>query len=652
MPWTKTPRSALRPLSAGLVGLALACASPPSADTDATTDAETGGRCGDGVVDDGESCDDGNADGDDGCSDSCQLETCGDGVVQAAEECDDGNNDPEDGCDDACRRPPSPPACGDGVVDDGEACDDGNTDDDDGCSGACELESCGDGVVDEGEACDDGAETATCDADCTLATCGDGHTNAAAGEECDDGNLINGDRCNNSCERNTCGDGVVDADEECDDGAETATCDADCTLAACGDGYTNAAAGEACDDGNAVDDDMCSLSCTIPVCDGGDDPGPCGAHLWSKRFGEGGEQYAEAVAADAQGDVVVTGSFQAWMDMGGGVLASQGDDDLFVAKFSGGGEHLWSRGFGDGAEQIGRAVAVDSAGNVVLTGDFHGTMNLGGDDLVSQGHSDLFVAKLSPAGEHLWSRSFGDGEFQLGRAVAVDGDDNVIITGNLWGAMDLGGGDLVSQDNDLFVAKFSPAGAHLWSQIFGDSAAQIGKAVAAGPQGDIILAGNLQGSIDLGGGPLVSAGWTDVFVARLSADGGHVWSQRHRQPRVVRPLRRQAQRRGCARMEPTRRRRRLAARPRDRGRRPGGRPARGGLRQRDQPRRRRPRGRRRLRPPPRQAERLGGCPRGRRGRSRDRRRPAPRGRSGCAPVRSPSARRLAADGHRRPDEGP
>ncbi|MEX1363042.1 MAG: FG-GAP repeat protein, partial [Nannocystaceae bacterium] len=46
-----------------------------------------------------------------------------------------------------------------------------------------------------------------------------------------------------------CGDGITNATagEACDDGGESATCNADCTLAMCGDGITNATAGEACD---------------------------------------------------------------------------------------------------------------------------------------------------------------------------------------------------------------------------------------------------------------------------------------------------------------------------------------------------------------------------------------------------------------------
>lgn len=50
-----------------------------------------------------------------------------------------------------------------------------------------------------GEACDTTVDTAVCNRICTLARCGDRYVNAAAGEQCDDGNSINGDGCENNC---------------------------------------------------------------------------------------------------------------------------------------------------------------------------------------------------------------------------------------------------------------------------------------------------------------------------------------------------------------------------------------------------------------------------------------------------------------------
>lgn len=67
-----------------------------------------------------------------------------------------------------------------------------------------------------------------------------------------------------------CGDGVLDADEECDAGAanaDTAACKSDCTNQVCGDGFTGP--GEGCDDANGIDDDACSNSCALASCGDG-----------------------------------------------------------------------------------------------------------------------------------------------------------------------------------------------------------------------------------------------------------------------------------------------------------------------------------------------------------------------------------------------
>jgi cysteine-rich repeat protein len=118
--------------------------------------------------------------------------TCGDGQVGPGEECDDGNGDDTDGCDQNCRLP----VCGNGVAQQGEECDDGNSVDDDCCSNSCVASTaaecdtsganCGNGVVDANEDCDEsGVDTATCNKDCSMASCGDGYVNAAAGECCE-----------------------------------------------------------------------------------------------------------------------------------------------------------------------------------------------------------------------------------------------------------------------------------------------------------------------------------------------------------------------------------------------------------------------------------------------------------------------------------
>lgn len=117
----------------------------------------------------------------------------------------------------------------------------------------------------------DNDETATCDIGAYEVTCGDGIVDAQ--EACDDGNSINTDACLNTCEVASCGDGVVRSGvEECDNGGSNSdsvanACRTDCTNSICGDGVTDT--DEGCDDGNDSNTDSCLNTCAVASCGDG-----------------------------------------------------------------------------------------------------------------------------------------------------------------------------------------------------------------------------------------------------------------------------------------------------------------------------------------------------------------------------------------------
>ena len=139
-------------------------------------------------------------------------------------------------------------------------------------------------------------------------------------------------------------------------------------------------------------------------------------------------------------------------------MIAVGQTDAFLAKLDGNGAHLWSKRFGDASYQIGKSVAVSTAGEIALVGMFDGTIDLGDGQLVGAGGKDAFLGRFSASGAHLWSKRFGGGGDQSPCGVTIDGSGSVVVLGDFDGTIDLGGGPLSGDNQDLFLGKLSAAG--------------------------------------------------------------------------------------------------------------------------------------------------------------------------------------------------
>jgi hypothetical protein len=252
-------------------------------------------------------------------------------------------------------------------------------------------------------------------------------------------------------------------------------------------------------------------------------------HLWSQRFGDSAGQQGQCVAIDASGNVIVSGYFEGSVNLGGDTLTSAGSNDFFLAKFDPAGNHLWSSGFGDTDYDTAPSLVVDGLGNIILVGNFFGTLDLGGDPLIAPGLGDIdvFLAKFDPNGNHLWSQSFGsDDDTQLTFAVGVDGSNNILWTGHFLQTIDFGGGVLTSTSGyDMYLAKFDTDGNHLWSHSYGRTGSELSTHLAVDVSGNVFVAGRFDGTVDFGGGLLTTAGDDDVYLVKFSANGAHLWSE-------------------------------------------------------------------------------------------------------------------------------
>jgi hypothetical protein len=237
----------------------------------------------------------------------------------------------------------------------------------------------------------------------------------------------------------------------------------------------------------------------------------------------------QGVVQDASGNIYAVGYTSASL-AGATVYGTHGAYDALVTKVDHTGVLLWTRqlatNVGTDTTQ-GTGIALDSGGNVWITGQTSGSGTIhGATQLGARGTVDLFVAELTPSGAQGVTIQYGQSgsggaTFAMG-GIALDGANNIYVAGtinqrftgsNLQGSVGL---------SDLFVAKYNGAGAFQFASELGHIAVDTqGMALALDGAGNIDVVGNSDGEIATQVG---NAGSQDLLVAQFSSVGAFNWA--------------------------------------------------------------------------------------------------------------------------------
>jgi uncharacterized delta-60 repeat protein len=210
--------------------------------------------------------------------------------------------------------------------------------------------------------------------------------------------------------------------------------------------------------------------------------------------------YLTAMVLDAQGNVYVTGY---------STETNSGSQDYVTLKYSPTGALLWRAVYngpvGNGAD-LATAMAVDSAGNVYVTGSSVGTV---------AGETDYATVKYDPNGNQMWVARYDGfpGRANTPAGVAVDANGNVFVTGSSVNALNR---------NQYATIKYNSIGQQVWVNTYvgpgsnGDSA----NAIAVDPAGNVYVTGQSQG---------VSSG-NDYATIKYANSGLQLWVARYDGP--------------------------------------------------------------------------------------------------------------------------
>jgi hypothetical protein len=184
---------------------------------------------------------------------------------------------------------------------------------------------------------------------------------------------------------------------------------------------------------------------------------PSGNWLWAVQAGGSGIDMCFGFALDGSGDALLTGIFFSTATFGNHSLTAGEWDwngDIFVAKMDTSGNWLWVVQAGGTQPDCAYGIAVDSAGNAYVTGQYMGEATFGSHTLAMCGGNDLFAAKLDPSGNWLWAVKADGLDEDLGLGIALDGAGNVYVFGIFNGKINFGNHALTAIGNmDIFITK-------------------------------------------------------------------------------------------------------------------------------------------------------------------------------------------------------
>lgn len=266
-----------------------------------------------------------------------------------------------------------------------------------------------------------------------------------------------------------------------------------------------------------------------------------GNFIWVKRIGDG-RTFGRSVALDTDGNVVIVGEFHLEAvdfnpDGDAEILVPSGIMDIFILKLDPEGNFVWVKGIQTSGD-IDRpeSIITDNDQNIYVAGNFRGTgdfdPNDGTFEATSYGLSDGFLLKLNSSGDFIWLAHQGSELSDYTRAVTIDDEGNVILTGHFANSVDFDPGEGIEYrtsfgEADIFVQKLSSDGILIWVKTFGGGDSDWGMNCYADESGGVYISGSYSAIVDFDPNEdsynVTSNGLKDIFIQKLDREGNFEW---------------------------------------------------------------------------------------------------------------------------------
>jgi len=209
-----------------------------------------------------------------------------------------------------------------------------------------------------------------------------------------------------------------------------------------------------------------------------------GNHMWTRTVGGFGEDVGYSLIQTTDGGFAVAG----WTTSFGGV------DNIVLARFNASGNHMWTRSVDGTSSEAAYSLVQTSDGGFAVAG---WTTSFG-----AGGGADIMLTKFDDQGNHLWTRTVGGTNPEIGYSLIQSLDECLVVAGF---TSSFGTGL-----EDIMLTKFDDQGNHLWTRTMGGTSYDEVWSLLQASDGGFVLAGQTWG---------FGAGEYDIILAKFDTAG-------------------------------------------------------------------------------------------------------------------------------------
>jgi hypothetical protein len=202
-----------------------------------------------------------------------------------------------------------------------------------------------------------------------------------------------------------------------------------------------------------------------------------------------GNNEATAITSTPDGNFIVTGSSSPF--------GSVNSHDIYLLKIKPNGDTLWTKTYGGNSDNVAYAITPTPDGNFIVAGR---------SSSFGAGNYDVYLLKIKPDGDTLWTKTYGGNDFEEADAITPTPDGNFIIAGRTY--------FFNAGSDDVYLLKINPNGDMLWTKTYGGTDWDDAYAITPTSDGNFIVAGYTS-----------SFGAGDVYLLKIKSNGDTIWTK-------------------------------------------------------------------------------------------------------------------------------